>query len=111
MLLVLITAATKKASDTGCQRPVRDNSIDMTIIGFTVGGFALLTFGIRLVTRLTTNMQQLYMDDWLMLAAVVRWIRNSLLIGGLLFTACDRTSDYLRALLDSQWSRWVHFRN
>lgn len=60
-----------RASSVGCQRPVRDFSMDMTIIGFTVGGFALLTFGIRIVTRLTTNHRTLYADDWTMLAAVV----------------------------------------
>lgn len=60
------------ASSVACQRPERDHSIDMTIIGFSVGGFTLITFIVRLVTRLTTGSHELYSDDWLMLAAVVR---------------------------------------
>lgn len=80
----------------------------MTIIGFTVGGFALLTFGIRIVTRLTTNMQQLYADDWFMFAAVVRWIGALRAVESLLFTACDWSSYSLCAFPNSQWSRWVH---
>ena len=65
-------AATKKVSSVACQRPVRDHSLDMTIIGFTVGGFALLTFIARIFTRFTTKSQELFSDDWIMLAAVVR---------------------------------------
>lgn len=60
------------ASSVACQQPIRDNSIDMTIIGFSVGGFALLTFIIRILTRFTTKTQELFSDDWIMLAAVVR---------------------------------------
>ena len=59
------------------------------IIGYTVGdsyfsllpsslhgwfgiiGIVLLTFIVRIITRLTTNARKLYLDDWTMLAAVV----------------------------------------
>jgi hypothetical protein len=59
------------ASSVACQRPVRDHSLDMSIIGFTVGGVALLTFIVRVATRLATHAQKLYLDDWTMLSAVV----------------------------------------
>jgi hypothetical protein len=63
--------ATMNASAVACARPIRDHSLDMTIIGFTIGGVALLTFIVRVVTRLTTHAQKLYLDDWTMLSAVI----------------------------------------
>jgi hypothetical protein len=62
---------TKNASSVACGREVRDHSVDFIVIAFTVGGFTLLTFIVRLLTRLTTQKRELYSDDWIMLAAVV----------------------------------------
>lgn len=80
--------------------------MDMTIIGFTVGGFALLTFGVRIVTRLTTNVRTLYVDDWVMLAAVVSPTLVRRITGDLLLIDCDWTAYCFRLVSDTKrsWS-------
>lgn len=59
------------ATSVACQQPVRDHGMGMIISNFVLGAVALVTFIIRIVTRLKTQSRGLYADDWLMLAAVV----------------------------------------
>ena len=70
-MLTSIDLATQNASATACAQPVRDLSADFTYISLSFGGFALLVFIIRIVTRLSTQHKKLFWDDYTMILSVV----------------------------------------
>lgn len=61
---------TKNASSTACGAGIRDQSADMTVIGLSCGGVAVVIFTIRIVSRLLAHQKKLFWDDWTMLLMV-----------------------------------------
>ena len=62
---------TQNVSSTACGAEFRDRSVDMTVIGLSCGGVALVVFIIRIIARLSTYQKTLYWDDWTMLLMVI----------------------------------------
>ena len=66
-----ISIATQNVTMTMCKRPVRDWSSIAPLVGVIGGGFALLAFVLRVVSRMINRRVSVAADDYAIAAVVV----------------------------------------
>jgi hypothetical protein len=70
---LLISTATKNASQTACGAPVRDRTKAVLITGIVRGALALLLASLRLLARRPgAGGGEFGLDDWTIISAMVR---------------------------------------